>query len=135
MNTKFLITGLILLLVSSLLMTMASFGMPGVMGADGFMNYASTAASVNEDPIGSFDGIRIKVSDESYWRKSSDAAGVVPAFEPGPDNLFFFKNNQCKPECCGASYSCGGGCVCTTPDQRKYINQRGGNNTPGGDTV
>jgi len=40
-----------------------------------------------------------------------------------------FKNNQCKPECCGASFSCDGGCVCTTPEQRDLINQRGGNRT------
>jgi hypothetical protein len=129
MNIKFLITGLVLLIISSMLMTVASMQQNFLPGAEGFV------ASINADPIGSFDGVRIKVSDESYWRKSSDAAGVVPPFEPGPDNLFFFKNNQCKPECCGASYSCSGGCVCATPDQRKYINQRGGNNTPGGDTV
>jgi hypothetical protein len=47
--------------------------------------------------------------------------------EIGPDNLFYFKNNECKPECCGATLSCDGGCVCTTPEQRDFINTRGGN--------
>lgn len=95
------------------------------------MNYASATAP---EPIGAFDGVRIRASPESYWRKSSDVK-PLPAFEPGPDNLFIFKDNECKPECCGASYSCGSGCVCTTPDQRKYILSRGGNNTSPQDVV
>jgi hypothetical protein len=43
------------------------------------------------------------------------------------DHLFYFANNQCKPECCGATLSCSGGCVCTTPEQRDFINTRGNN--------
>lgn len=54
-----------------------------------------------------------------------------PPVQVGPDNLFIFKNNQCKPECCGATLSCDGGCVCTTPDQRNFINTRGGNRLSG----
>ena len=50
-----------------------------------------------------------------------------PAVEVGPDNLFIFKNNECKPECCGSTLSCDGGCVCTTPQDRLLINTRGGN--------
>jgi hypothetical protein len=131
MNTGFLITGLVLLLVATLLMSLMS--MPGYVGADAFMNYAASAATVDAAPMGAFDGVRIQTSPESYWRKSSDVK-PLPGFQPGPDNLFMFKDNECKPECCGASYSCGSGCVCTTPDQRKYINERGGNNTAPGET-
>lgn len=54
-----------------------------------------------------------------------------PPVQVGPDNLFIFKNNQCKPECCGSSLSCDGGCVCTTPQDRLLINSRGGNRGPG----
>ena len=39
-----------------------------------------------------------------------------------------FEENQCKPECCPSTMSCdGGGCVCTTPEDRDLINTRGGN--------
>jgi hypothetical protein len=61
--------------------------------------------------------------------QSRGLGDVYKRQELGPDNLFIFKNNQCKPECCGASFSCGGGCVCTTPSQRDFINSRGGNRT------
>jgi len=131
MNTTFMMSGLLLLIVSCILMSVM---VPGVRPSEAFMNYAATAAAVDAEPVGAFDGIKIKVSEESYWRKSPDVK-PVPAFEPGPDNLFFFKNNECKPECCPASYSCGGGCVCMTMAQRKYLNERGGNNTRPGDTV
>lgn len=50
-----------------------------------------------------------------------------PAVEVGPDNLFIFKNNECKPECCGATLSCDGGCVCSSPEQRNFLNSRGNN--------
>ena len=81
---------------------------------------------------------------DSAWQAGAREAGlglgpdgfchVASEFEPGDDNLFMFKNNQCKPECCGSSFSCGGGCVCTSPKQRNLIAGRGGNRTePAGD--
>jgi len=48
-----------------------------------------------------------------------------------PRRMFMFTNNQCRPECCPATFSCDGGCVCTTETQRKMIAGRGGNSTPG----
>ena len=81
--------------------------------------------------IGAFDGIKLKTGNSvSGWRYTAPNEPLTGAeFAPGPDSLFLFKNNQCKPECCGASFSCGGGCVCTTPQQRQYIAERGGNRT------
>lgn len=82
------------------------------------------------DPIGPFDGVKLATGNSSSWRYTAPNEPLMgPAFAPGPDSLFIFKNNQCKPECCGASFACDGGCVCTTPQQRDYINQRGGNRT------
>uniref|UniRef100_A0A6C0JIJ2 Uncharacterized protein n=1 Tax=viral metagenome TaxID=1070528 RepID=A0A6C0JIJ2_9ZZZZ len=42
-----------------------------------------------------------------------------------PPSMFMFSHNQCKPDCCPSTYSCNGGCVCTTPNQRDFINNRG----------
>ncbi len=118
-------TGLLLLIIATLMMSYMTVPQGSF---EGFMNYASTASEVNANPIGAFDGVKLVVGPDG---RSKDDVHNVPSgsFEPGPDNLFIFKNNECKPECCGSSFSCGGGCVCTTPDQRKYINQRGGNRT------
>lgn len=83
------------------------------------------------EPIGQYDDVRL-VPDNgvSSWRDTQPNVPLTgPAFEPGPDQLFLFKNNQVKPECCGASYSSDMGCVCTTPEQRNYLNTRGGNRT------
>jgi hypothetical protein len=86
--------------------------------------------------MGAFDGIRLKTGNSSSWRYTSPNEPLTgPEFKPGDDSLFIFKNNQCKPECCGASFSCDGGCVCTTPQQRDYINKRGGNRTLPDDAV
>ncbi len=82
-------------------------------------------------PIGQYDGVKLSTGNAiSSWRYTAPNEPLTGAeFQPGDDQLFMFKNNQCKPECCGASFSCGGGCVCTTPQQRQYIAERGGNRT------
>lgn len=94
-------------------------------------------AKATYEPIGAYDGVQLPTSNSvSQWRYTAPNEKLNGAeFQPGPDSLFMFKNNQCKPECCGASFSCGGGCVCTTPQQREYINTRGGNRTAPDDGV
>jgi len=99
-----------------------------------FANYGASAGGARDkyEPIGQFDGVRLPTGNSSSWRYTAPnepLSGNYPKFEVGSDNLFMFKDNQCKPECCGSSFSCDGGCVCTTPDQREYINTRGGNRT------
>ena len=42
-------------------------------------------------------------------------------------SMFIFSQNQCKPECCPSTYSCSGGCVCTTKNQRDLLASRGMN--------
>ena len=95
--------------------------------------YLENAGGAKEQykPVGAFDGVKLSTGNSvSGWRYTAPNEPLMGAeFEPGADSLFMFKNNQCKPECCGASFSCGGGCVCTTPKQRQYIAGRGGNRT------
>ena len=100
-----------------------------------FANYSGApgGAKSSYEPIGVFDNVKLQsgnsVSEWRYTAPNEPLQGNFPKFEPGPDNLFMFKDNQCKPECCGASFSCDGGCVCTTPEQRSFIAHRGGNRT------
>lgn len=135
MKTGFLITGLLLLLLANLMMVYSS---PfGVNDSEGFTNYflqnaANSGHGKNKyEPIGAFDDVRVVPENGvSSWRDTEPNVPLLgPAFEPGPDQLFVFKNNQVKPECCSSSYSSDMGCVCTTPDQRQYLNTRGGNRT------
>jgi hypothetical protein len=104
----------------------------GTKKKEGFSNYSPGGAKDTYQPMGAFDGVKLPTGNKSSWRHTSPneaLAGNYPKFQVGPDNLFMFKDNQCKPSCCGASYACNGGCVCTTPDQRNFINMRGGNRT------
>ena len=100
--------------------------------AEGFVDFMLDNASPignNYQPIGTYDNVVKKPANGlSNWRGPAPNEPLLgPEVEIGPDNLFLFKNNQCKPECCPASFSCGGGCVCTTAKQRDFINSRGGN--------
>jgi len=133
MKTGFLITGLVLLLIANLLMVYST----GCESNEGFTSYflenaGSSGLGKNKyEPIGAFDDVRVTPDNGvSSWRGTSPNEPLLgPEFQPGPDSLFIFKNNQSKPECCSASYASDTGCVCTTPQQRNYINTRGGNRT------
>jgi len=83
--------------------------------------------------IGSYDGTNPGSGAYEGWRGNHPNEPLIGPNVDSPDldNLFIFKNNQCKPECCGASLSCDGGCVCSTPSQRNLINSRGGNRSKG----
>jgi hypothetical protein len=107
---------------------------PANNAVEGFSSYyLENAGGAKEtySPVGAFDGIKLSTGNSvSGWRYTAPNEPLNGAeFKPTADDLFMFKNNQCKPECCGASFSCGGGCVCTTPQQRQYIASRGGNRT------
>ena len=105
----------------------------GNFAKEGFSNYnlGGAGSGDNYKPMGVYDNVRKVPAGGSAWRETAPNEPMAgPDFKgPSPDNLFMFKNNQCKPECCGASYSCGGGCVCTTPAQRQMLASRGGNRT------
>lgn len=120
--------------MSGAVMPDAVVATPEVPKAEGFASYFLESAGGAKEmyaPMGAFDGVKLSTGNSvSGWRYTAPDEKLMGAeFQPGPDSLFMFKNNQCKPECCGASFSCGGGCVCTTPQQRQYIAGRGGNRT------
>ena len=50
----------------------------------------------------------------------------TPSAEKG---MFMFANNKSSLECCPSTYSTSTGCVCTTKEQRNFINKRGNNRT------
>lgn len=133
MKTAFLITGLILLIIANLMMVYSR----QMDSSEGFMGYflenagSSGLGKNKSEPIGAFDGVRVTpTGGQSSWRGTAPNEPLMgPPFQPGPDELFIFKNNQSKPECCSATYSSDTGCVCSSPQQRNYINMRGGNRT------
>ena len=45
------------------------------------------------------------------------------------NSMFMFAYNQASPDCCPSTFSTSTGCICTTEDQRNYVNNRGGNNS------
>ena len=106
----------------------------GPVVGEGFMDMLSPGGFATE-PIGSYDGRNMAAdlppAAQGFRRNHPDEPLAGPPIEVGPDNLFIFANNQCKPECCGATLSCDGGCVCTTPEQRLFIQRRGLNRMHG----
>ena len=95
---------------------------------EGFMDYLSNGFATA--PIGSYDGVNMAANLQGDGQGFRARMPNVPhpTVVIDNDHLLPFVNNACKPECCGATMSCdGGGCVCTTPEDRDLINTRGGN--------
>jgi hypothetical protein len=130
------------------------FQITPVSGECGLMCIAGTG--VKEPFLGSspanFEGERLKTEKKMYplndklvytpqgtpnnLRPTDTVPAVYPASDlsvdgtkKSPTSLFMFANNQCRPDCCPSTYSCGGGCVCVTQEQMNYISNRGNNNT------
>lgn len=61
-----------------------------------------------------------------YKHLEGNRGGKVP---PPKHEKFLFEHNEFKPECCPSTYSSSRGCACVSPEQAKYINERGGNRT------
>jgi len=131
MKTGFLITGLLLILVANLVMVYSSLSPSSMEGFTSYFLENAGGAGKEYKPIGSFDDVRVSTENTvSTWRYTDpDERLLGPEFKPGPDSLFIFRDNQAKPGCCSASYASDMGCICTTPQQRNYINMRGGNRT------
>lgn len=100
--------------------------------------------SLGKGVPGSYDGIFLKPKGNT-WRHPPSNRPLkskflyVPQGTPLPlkheerlaeipTNMFLFGRNQVAPECCPATYSTYGGCICTTPEQRRFIAQERGNN-------
>ena len=47
------------------------------------------------------------------------------------NDLFFFTETAAKPECCPSTYSNSAGCLCASPEQNNFLNQRGENRSYG----
>ena len=70
-------------------------------------------------------GLIIK-PDNAFADLETNEGGKVPLPE---GELVFFDKTKFSPECCPSPYSNSEGCVCASPEQMKYLNERGGNRT------
>ena len=108
--------------------------------------------------MGSLDGIRLKTGCSDEWRhplcgprfknttqnltvqghqlplKTPQTANdfldapPVDGQDGSPRSMFMLAYNQSSPECCPSTYSSDQGCVCTTPEQRRWLESGGSSN-------
>ena len=67
-------------------------------------------------------------SENPLQCKKTIGLNIGPSVDGTPDapkSLFPFTFNKSSPDCCPSTFSTSSGCVCTTENQRKFINRRG----------
>ena len=69
----------------------------------------------------------IKGNYNSWYSHLDANKGSSVPLEEG--QLYMFDKNKFDPECCPSAYSNSSGCACLSPEQSKYLNERGGNRT------
>lgn len=107
---------------------------------------ASLSWGMGNGVPGSLDGLILNPGGSSPWRhepnniKKLKGRFFVPMGTPIPlkceemyqkypeNSMFMFSHNVSSPECCPSTYSSSNGCVCSTPEQRKWVAERRGNN-------
>jgi hypothetical protein len=83
----------------------------------------NTVLNNNPSPTGSKT---VNDSANIYSDLEKNEGGSIPLKE---DEMLIFDTNKFSPDCCPSTYSTGEGCVCASPEQMKYLNERGGNRT------
>ena len=112
--------------------------MPRSPSKEQFMDMlTSDSGGFGTAPIGAYDGINLAANlppaAQGFRQNHPNDPLVGAPIELDGDHLFLYANNRMSPECCPSTLSSDGGCVCTTPQQRDFINTRGGNRVHGGD--
>ncbi len=94
-------------------------------------NYVLPITQGNKDPLWSYtaQGTPLGLDEQPSYVPHYSNGPSVDGTADKPSQMFMLAYNECKPECCPATFSCDGGCVCTTKNQRDFINQRGNNRT------
>ena len=82
--------------------------------------------------IGLHEDVRFDtpMGTEERYVPDPDHNKSMPSVTGNPDDprsYFMFTHNQVHPDCCPSTYSSDRGCVCTTQEQRRFINSRGNN--------
>jgi hypothetical protein len=115
-------------------------------------NKLTKASIIN---MGPYDGLCLKSGNEEYWMKSPQNTPLVPneklytylsnqgpvkmsktdnskligppidGVKGSPEKMFMWANNVTSPLCCPSTFSSSTGCVCSTKNQRDFINGRG----------
>lgn len=71
-------------------------------------------------------GYAANMGNKTRMEKNANIKGTPVPLE---ETMVYFKDNEFKPSCCPATYSTSTGCACSSPEQIKYLNERGGNRT------
>jgi hypothetical protein len=90
----------------------------------------NTLISMDKIAIIQGNGIPNNPSPSINFDQNDPSTSSVDGTDNTAQSMFVFAYNKCSPDCCGESggYSCNGGCVCLTNDQKKFFRERGWNN-------
>jgi len=119
----------------------------GKIDKNTYKNASPIDFNVGDGVIGSYDNILLKTTcNQGGWKAEPCNPPLlknklfVPQGTPLPlksemvfseipdDSMFIFSRSYSSPDCCPSTFSTDRGCVCTSPNMRKYIGEMRGKN-------
>jgi len=92
-------------------------------------NPKSEYVKLQTDTLSTEDDLCVYQGNENPLKcKKTIGLNIGPSIDgesESPKSLFPFTFNKSSPDCCPSTFSTSSGCVCTTENQRKFINRRG----------
>ena len=92
-------------------------------------NPQSEYLRLNDVPLATKEDVCVYQGHENPLKcKKTTGLNIGPTVngvEDSPRSMFMFKYNKSSPSCCPSTFSTSTGCVCTTENQRQFVNRRG----------
>jgi hypothetical protein len=73
--------------------------------------------------------VETKINIYKDLETNNEKEGGLETIDSEIKRLDVFENTKFSPECCPSNYTSSTGCACMTPEQMKFLGQRGGNRT------
>lgn len=72
----------------------------------------------------------LRTNGPNDWYKGLESnVAPNPQQTVSSGHMDLLSDNKYDPKCCPSTYSSSMGCACVSPEQAKYLNERGGNRT------
>jgi hypothetical protein len=97
----------------------------GLKLKESFSNINSDEDKVNDDWLNRATFYQSQMGYAEYVKSLETTTSPVKGLNS--HEMTFLANNRFTPECCPSMYSSSTGCACITPEQGRFLNERGNN--------
>tara|TARA_A100001015_G_scaffold176905_1_gene196741 strand:+ start:527 stop:925 length:399 start_codon:yes stop_codon:yes gene_type:complete len=124
LKNTFKLNGVGLLILMLIVLAIGQIGL-GLKIKESFSNINDDEDKVNNDWLNRATFYQSQMGYAEYVKSLETTTSPVEGLNS--HDMTFLANNKFTPECCPSMYSSSTGCACITPEQGRFLNERGNN--------